>query len=102
MLGISDTVLTERIAKNSADPNMKGAGYVSLQVNRADGSLNPRADSHQPIPEGIAAKPKTLTEDPVSDIRTLAELLRNSGLTQQSSRNGSPPTRRSEKLMNYL
>jgi hypothetical protein len=65
MLGISDDILATRVAKNNADPNMT-RGFVSLQINRTDGTLNARSESFQPIPEGIAAKPKTLTKDPVS------------------------------------
>jgi hypothetical protein len=52
----------------------KNAGYVSLQVNRTDGSLNLRVDSFEPIPAGITAKPKTLTQNLVSDILTLRDI----------------------------
>jgi hypothetical protein len=75
MLSVPEDVLAERIALNAANPNMKSAGYVSLQVNRADGSLNPKVDSYTPIPEGISAKSKTtLTQDAVSDILTLRDI----------------------------
>jgi hypothetical protein len=79
MLSIPD--LAERIAKNDADPALKGDGLVSLQINRADGSMHARSESsYTPIPEGIAKKGKTLTQDQVSDVLTLVAIAENLGI----------------------
>jgi len=39
-----------------------------------------RSELYQPIPAGIAAPPKTLTKDPISDVATLAEIARQLGI----------------------
>jgi hypothetical protein len=70
MLNVDEKVVSAKIALNAAQ---KSDGYLSLMVS-ADGSLNPKIDSLTKIPEGIAKKGKTLTQDAVSDVLTLIQI----------------------------
>jgi hypothetical protein len=76
MLGIDASDLAKRVAFNSAN-GIKQGGYTSTNVRELPLiAAHARSESFTPIPEAIAAKPKTLTKDLVSDVATLAAIAR--------------------------
>jgi DNA-binding Lrp family transcriptional regulator len=80
MLGLDARDLAKRVALNSAN-GIKQGGYVSTSVRDLPlVEAHARSESYQPIPAGIAAPPKTLTKDAVSDVATLAEIARMLGI----------------------
>jgi hypothetical protein len=80
VLGIDASELAKRVALNSAN-GIKQGEYTSTSVRELPLIVAAHArESFQPIPAGIAAKPKTLTKDAVSDVATLAEIARMLGI----------------------
>jgi hypothetical protein len=80
MLKLDARDLAKRIALNSANA-VKPGEYVSMNVRDMPLiAAHARSESFQPIPAGIAAMPKTLTKDAVSDTATLAEIARQLGI----------------------
>jgi DNA-binding Lrp family transcriptional regulator len=80
MLGLDASDLAKRVALNSAN-GIKRGDYVSTSVRELPLiAAHARSESFQPIPAGIAAMPKTLTKDAVSDTATLAEIARQLGI----------------------
>jgi hypothetical protein len=80
MLKLDPRDLAKRIALNSAN-SVKRGEYVSTSVRDLPLiAAHARSESYQPIPAGIAAPPKTLTKDSVSDVATLAEIARMLGI----------------------
>jgi hypothetical protein len=80
VLGIDASDLAKRVALNSAN-GIKQGEYTSTSVRELPLiAAHARSESYQPIPAGIAAPPKTLTKDSVSDVATLAEVARMLGI----------------------
>jgi len=80
MLKLDASDLAARIAANSASA-VKPGEYVSTSVRDMPLiAAHARTESYQPVPAGIAAMPKTLTKNAVSDVATLGEIARQLGI----------------------
>ena len=70
LLGLDARDLAQRISLNAATMRKSKGEFVSLQINREDGSLHAMSDT----PSGVAAAPKALTKEAISDVKVFDEI----------------------------